>query len=77
MDHDDYFFWDMNVQEVMYFGTGVVLGSGLEIAVAVGKSFPCVGQISEAIESGYYLFYYIGSLLFKYDTIMLFNIFLH
>ena len=60
----------MSGYEIGLFVGGFILGSGVEVGVAFGREFPCIGQIARGVESAYYLGYYTYSLLANEDPVV-------
>ena len=63
-------FWDdLYGRNIGWFVGGLVLGAGVEVGVAFGSKYPCLGQISRGIESTYYISYYTVQLFEYLDEI--------
>ena len=67
MKHD----WNaMSVYDWIEFGTAILLGAAVEVGVALGPTFPCLGQWSTIVETSYYISYYLSSLFLTEDVLL-------
>ena len=53
----------MTIQDWISFGTACLLGAAIEVGVALGPTYPCLGQWSTIVETSYYISYYLSALL--------------